>query len=189
MRRASSRKPLPCPPYATSAAPFPDEALRPTIARRSLYLVSITEADHGFHPTDLYVRRFWSAVLGVGAITDLLRIVQAGVRGNSLRRPLHLSTLLTAGLIHLDGQVILVQDRIPSLPAEAVRGLPAALRQAHEKWVSASSKNAPGRQRQGDHLADHKTDRHPRVRGAAPKRHRTQSKDQAANPRSGQLAG
>jgi len=127
-------------------------------------------------------------MLGVGAITDLLRIVQAGVRGNSLRRPMHLSTLLTAGLIHLNGQVILVQDRIPSLPAEAVRGLPAALREAHEKWVSASSKNAPGRQRQGNYLTAHEADRHPDVGSPVPKNHRRNTNDQATDPRPGKLA-
>lgn len=189
MRSVSSRKPLPCPPYATLAAPLPDEALRPTVARRPLYLVSITKSESGFAPTDLYVRRFWSAVLGVEAIADLLRIVQAGLRGNSLRRPLHLSTLLSAGLVHLDGNVIMARDRIQPLDDGAIKIMSPALRRAHIEWMSTRAENAPSRQRQGDNFPSQKADSHSHVGGPVPKRHRPQSDDEAADPGSGQLAG
>lgn len=189
MRSVSSRKPLPCPPYATLAAPFPDETLRPTVARRPFYVVSVTTMRSGFRPTDLYVRRFWSAVLGVGAITDLLRIVQAGLRGNALRRPVHLATLLTAGLVRVDGQTILVPDRIPPLPADALRTLPPALRRSHAQWFSTRAENPPGGEDQRDDLTNDKADSNPHIRSPRRERHGGQARDQATDPRSGQLAG
>lgn len=128
-------------------------------------------------------------MLGAGAITDLLRIVQAGLRGNSLRRPVHLSTLLAAGLVHVDGQVILVRDRIPALDERAVGSLPLALRRAHENWLSAAAENTPGGQSQGNNFADDKPRRHAQVGRAVPKGHGGNTEDQAANPGGGKLAG
>ena len=94
-----------CPPYVSLAASTRDETLPPTVRRRPLYLVEMASTSPAGYPvTDLYVRRFWGAALGVEAIADLLRIVQAGKRGNSLRRPLHLQSLLRAGLIHVEGR-------------------------------------------------------------------------------------
>lgn len=160
---------MPCPPYASLAASTPDEALRPTASRRPLYVVEISEGHRGFHPTDLYVRRFWSAHLGVEAVTDLLRIVQAGRQGNSIRRPLSLALLLAARLIHVEGNVIVVVDRIPKLDSTAVRRLPVSLREAHQRWQqqpSASPTGSPGSNGQRRNLSGHKSRRNPKVRSS-----------------------
>ena len=167
MRSVSSRGPMPCPPYASLAASTPDEALRPTASRRPLYVVEISEGHRGFKPTDLYVRRFWTAHLGVGAVTDLLRIVQAGRQGNAVRRPLSLPLLLAAGLVHVEGNVIVVVDRVPKLDSMAVDRLPVQLREAHHRWQqepSASSNGSPGSNGQRRDLTGHKSRRNPKVR-------------------------
>ena len=167
MRSVSPRGPMPCPPYASLAASTPDEALRPTASRRPLYVVEISEGHRGFHPTDLYVRRFWTAHLGVEAVTDLLRIVQAGRQGNAVRRPLSLPLLLAAGLIHVEGNVIVVVDRIPALDSRAVSRLPLPLREAHQRWrqqPSAPPNGSPGGNGQRRKLAGHKSRRDPKVR-------------------------
>lgn len=158
------------------------------MARRPLYLVTVVAAQRGYRPTDLYVRRFWSAVLGVGAVTDLLRIVQAGVRGNSLRRPVNLSVLLAAGLVHVEGNIIHVPDRIPPLDKELAARLPPALRRAHREWNSAAAKYAPECEAKRHDLANEKSNGDPQVGRTAPKRHRAKSRQQTANPGSGQLA-
>lgn len=160
---------MPCPPYASLAASTPDEALRPTASRRPLYLVEVSEGHGGFHPTDLYVRRFWTAHLGVEAVTELLRIVQAGRRGNSVRKPLSLPLLLAAGLVHVEGNVIVVVDRIPELDETAVGRLPIPLREAHRRWtegLSGSANGPPGSNGQRRNLASHKTRRNSKVRSA-----------------------
>lgn len=168
MRGVSSRGPLPCPPYASLAASTPDEALRPTVLRRPLFLVEISRGHRGFRPTDLYVRRFWSAHIGVEAVADLLRIVQAGRRGNAVRRPLTLPILLAAGLIHVEGNVIVVVDRIPGLHPESVRRLPVELRQAHDRWIrkSGPTQGSPRGDGQGGNFARHEAGRDPKVRAA-----------------------
>ncbi len=148
------------------------------------------KSESGFAPTDLYVRRFWSAVLGVEAIADLLRIVQAGFRGNSLRRPLHLSTLLSAGLVHLDGNVIIARDRIQPLDDGAIKRMSPALRRAHIEWMSTRTENAPSRQSQGEQPPPARKPTATRTSGGPfQKRHRPQPDDEAADPRAGQLAG
>ena len=179
---------MPCPPYATLAASFPDETLRPTVARRPLYLVTVRKTRHGFVPTHLYVRRFWSAVLGAGAVADLMRIVQAGLRGNSLRRPVHLPLLLSAGLVRVDGNMITVRDRVPRLHPGAVALLGPTLRQAHSEWFSPGAKDAPQGNAQGDQLTDEEAGRDSDVGRPFPKRHRPQTRRQPANPGTGQLA-
>ena len=158
---------MPCPPYASLAASTPDETLRPTASRRALFLVEISSGHDGFHPTDLYVRRFWSASIGVEAVADLLRIVQAGRRGNAIRRPVNLPILLAAGLIHVEENVIVVVDRIPLLDPVSVARFPVALRQAHQRWlVESAAKGSPGSNGQRRNLTGHKARGNSKIRAA-----------------------
>ncbi len=125
-----------CPPYVSLAASTRDETAPPTVRRRPLYLVEMARSPQsGYSVTDLYVRRFWGAALGAEAVADLLRIVQAGKRGNSLRRPLHLPILLRAGLIHVEDRLIFAPDRIRALAPAEVERFPPSLRIAHNDWV------------------------------------------------------
>lgn len=80
------------------------------------------------HP---YVRRFWTALIGPGAVADLLRLATAAQRGRSLLRPVHLPTLTRAGLVTHDGNRVMVRTTIPRLSASDIRRLHPALREEH----------------------------------------------------------
>ncbi len=70
------------------------------------------------HP---YVRRYWTAAIGPGAVADLLRMASAARSGRQLRRPIHLPTLLSEGLVRSNGGRLLVRPTIPPLPAKHAR--------------------------------------------------------------------
>ena len=82
------------------------------------------------HP---YVRRFWTALIGPGAVADLLRLATAARRGRSLLRPLNLATLTRAGFVTQAGEQVLVRTTAPRLSPDDVRRLHTALREQHRK--------------------------------------------------------
>jgi hypothetical protein len=91
----------------------------------------------GYSMEDVYVRRFWLAAIGPGAVADLLRLAAAAQSGRSLRRPTHLPTLLREGLIsHCDGD-LLIPDSVPKVPPSLVRRMPPALRREHQRLTAA----------------------------------------------------
>jgi hypothetical protein len=134
MRSATPERPDARPPYASHAAPSQGEALRPTVLPRPWVSVRLNESTNGYPAYDLYVRRFWSAVLGVSAITELLRLSEAARRGRRVRRPLHLQTLMEAGLIQVSDGAIVVKEHIPEVPTPWLRRLPPSIRSAHDHW-------------------------------------------------------
>ena len=77
------------------------------------------------HP---YVRRYWSAVLGPGAVADLLRLATAAQRGRSLALPTHLSGLLQADLARRIEHTIEVKVTVPPLPDHYLARLHPRLR-------------------------------------------------------------
>lgn len=88
--------------------------------------------------TDGYVRRFWTAALGPGAVADLLRLAAAAEGGRSLPRPVHLDALVRTGLVGGGaGPVLIVSDRVPLLPRHFLAALPPALRRSHDEWVTS----------------------------------------------------
>ena len=87
----------------------------------------------GHDPYDPAVRRYWSALVGPGAVADLLRLITAARRGVRLRRPLHLPSLLAEGLAHRDGEAILVPTRIPALDDGQQRRLHPSLRAEYRR--------------------------------------------------------
>jgi hypothetical protein len=80
------------------------------------------------HP---YVRRFWTALLGPGAVAELLRLATAAARGRSLPRPIHLRTLARYRLVTSQGDRLLVRATIPRLTPMQVRRLHPQLRVEH----------------------------------------------------------
>jgi len=82
----------------------------------------------GYPPHHPYVRRYWTAVLGPGAVADLLRLITAARRGCSLREPLHLAELARAGLVRFEPGRVWVRDTVPPLSPPNLRRLPPALR-------------------------------------------------------------
>ncbi|HSQ38463.1 MAG TPA: hypothetical protein VLS92_11315, partial [Acidimicrobiia bacterium] len=87
----------------------------------------------GHNPDDPAVRRYWSALVGPGAVADLLRLTATARRGGRLRRPLHLPSLLAEGLVHRDGEAIVVPQRIPTLDDGQQRRLHPSLRAEYRR--------------------------------------------------------
>ena len=88
------------------------------------------------HP---YVRRYWTATIGPGAVADLLRLATAAQRGRSLRRPTHLHVLVRANLVHTTAGHVFVRTNIPQLSSFHVRLLPPDLRRLHPRLTSTGA--------------------------------------------------
>ena len=82
----------------------------------------------GHRPDDPAVRRFWVALVGPGAVADLLRLTAAAHGRRTIRRPVHLAVLLREGLVERDGDEILVHPLIPTLLPGHLRRLRPCLR-------------------------------------------------------------
>jgi hypothetical protein len=144
------------PPIASEAEPAPGAAapyrvLRPTAAVRPTVAPVIWAdalSDLGYPPEHPYVRRYWTAALGPGAVADLLRLAVAARRGRSLPLPVNLPALIAAGLVHTRQGRIRVRATVPPLPAFLVRRLPPFLRREHAalRWARP---HQPGVRRAG----------------------------------------
>ena len=127
------------PPVPVAAAPAPGAAevalLRPTAIPRPYIRPRLVPANGhpGHAPDDPMVRRYWSALVGPGAVADLLRLTVAARRGKRLRRPLHLSSLLREGLVCRDGEAIVVPERVPHLDDGQQRRLHPSLRAEYRR--------------------------------------------------------
>lgn len=86
-----------------------------------------------FAVTDTYVRRYWTAAIGPGAVADLLRLATAARRGRSLRYPVYLGVLITTGLATVSGGKLLVRTEVPAVPNRLASGLSPSLRRRHSK--------------------------------------------------------
>ena len=129
------------PPVSVVAAPAPGAAevtaLRLTAIPRPYIRPRLAPGDGGLGhaPDDPIVRRDWSALVGPGAVADLLRLTAAARRGRRVRRPLHLSSLLREGLVHRDGEAILVPERVPCLDDGQLRRLHPSLRAEYRRHL------------------------------------------------------
>ena len=123
------------PPSLGVRVPIPgvaEPSIRRTAVVRSEIAPVLARATlAGYSPTHDYVRRFWIAVLGPGAVADLLRLTAAAHSGRSLKEPVHLSTLLAAGLVLWQNDTLTVPDTIPPVPNHLVARFPPRLRRAH----------------------------------------------------------
>jgi len=92
------------------------------------------------------VRRYWTAVLGPGAVTDLLRLMTAARRGCPIRQPLHLAELARAGLVRFGPGRVWVRETVPPLSAAHHRRLPPAVRAEHRQMAEPVSEfmSTPG---------------------------------------------
>ncbi len=91
----------------------------------------------GFEPDDIYIRRFWVAAIGSGAVEDLLRMVIAGRRNVAIAEPCFLPTLILEGLAHAVADRIQVPDPIPALGPTARMRLRPSLRSEHARHLLA----------------------------------------------------
>jgi len=115
-------------PLSGAAEPF--VRLRPTVHDRPQVrpLVWAEHVGAGFPVAHPYVRRYWTLVLGPGAVADLLRLATAAMRNRSLPRPLHLVDLATVRMVHGAGSRLLVRTHVPEVPAALRQRLPPSLR-------------------------------------------------------------
>ena len=125
-------------PPVVESAPPPGAAAKPirATARQRAIITPIpwetTNPAIATYPTNHpYVRRYWTATIGPGAVADLLRLATAAQRGRSLRRPTHLHVLVRANLAHTNYGQVFVRTRIPQLTTVQIRLLPPDLRRAH----------------------------------------------------------
>jgi hypothetical protein len=113
------------------AAPAPGSvaAPRPTVVPRPWVTAAFrSDAAPGHAPSDPAVRRFWTALIGPGAVADLLRLIAAADSGRRLREPLHLSLLASEGLIDLTPGPICVPRLIPHIDGSNLARLRPSLR-------------------------------------------------------------
>jgi hypothetical protein len=89
----------------------------------------------GMRADSVYIRRFWVASIGPGAVADLLRIIRAGQRRHPVTYPIYLHVLVQSGLASYNGSTITVPNPVPVLPPHLVRRLSPALRREHEIWM------------------------------------------------------
>lgn len=92
-----------------------------------------------FGADDPYIRRFWVAALGSGAVAELLRLVRAAEKGEGVRLPRYLPQLLRAGLVGITAGSISVSNRFPPVPRELRWRFPPSLAGEHSKWVEGIS--------------------------------------------------
>ena len=98
-------------------------------------------SESGYPVASPYVRTFWTAVLGPGAVADLLRLATAASRGRSLRRPTGLSQLSVVGLAReVDGHIE-IRTVIPPLTTSQLLGLPASIRRLHDQQTRREARN------------------------------------------------
>lgn len=110
--------------------------VRPTARIRPTVPVKLIPSDNGIEPSDPYVRRFWVAALGPGAVAELLRLVSAAGKGEEVRLPRHLPQLLRAGLVSVVGGTLAVVERLPVVPAEMRWRFPPGVAGEHSKWLA-----------------------------------------------------
>lgn len=119
------------PPIGGDAAPPPGAA-----GSRSLIRPRLAPPGEGFPPDHPYVRRFWTAAIGPGAVADLLRLTAAARQGGALRRPVHLASLAREGLVGFQRGDLWVRPVVPPLSTAQLRRLPSFLRAEHARWMS-----------------------------------------------------
>lgn len=125
------------PPINSAVGPV-GALVRPTAHVRPTVPVRLIPTDDGIEASDPYVRRFWVAALGPGAIAELLRLVSASGKGEEVRLPRHLPQLLRAGLVSVVDGSLAVPERIPIVPAEMRWRFPPDVAAEHAAWLAKS---------------------------------------------------
>jgi len=124
----------------TAPAPGVAEVVRPTAVPRPWInpLLLVTDDECPSHaPADPAVRRYWTALIGPGAVADLLRLTSAAISGQSLKRPLHLQVLLSEGLVERREDSFLVRRRVPALSEGHQRRLSPRLRAEYRRLLKS----------------------------------------------------
>ena len=121
-----------------------DRVVRRVPRIRSFSVELINPSLEGFSPGHEYVRCFWAAAIGKGAIRDLLELFLAGLRQRTVHEPFHLGVLVSAGLAEVVEGRIRIPSRVPLLPAPMVSRLNPHLRSDHRRWTEQLSRCLQG---------------------------------------------
>lgn len=143
------------PPHP-QAAVLPGASVRPTARIRPVVPVRLERGTGHLSPTDPYVRRFWVAAVGSEAIAELLRLVRAAEKGEGVRLPRHLPTLLRFHLARAESAGLIVFDRVPAVPRELRWRFPPSLAADHSRWVGLTLDGKEPNEEQSYRLADRK---------------------------------
>jgi hypothetical protein len=127
------------PPISSAVGPA-GAPVRPTARVRPTLQVRLIPTEDGIEASDPYIRRFWVAALGPGAVAELLRLVSAAGKGEEVRLPRHLPQLLRAGLVTVVDGSLAVKERIPQVPPEMRWRFPPDLAAQHAEWLSRSKR-------------------------------------------------
>lgn len=95
--------------------------------------VRLEETDDGLAPEDPYVRRYWVAAIGAGAVAELLRLIRAGAEERWMPLPHWLPVLLHCELVRIEEGAIVLKELIPPVPPEWQRRFPPGLREEHRR--------------------------------------------------------
>ena len=154
------------PPHS-NAVSAPGAPARPTARVRPVVPVTLEARADGRHFSDPYVRRFWVAAIGSDAVVELLRMVRAAEKGEGVRLPRHLPTLLRAGLVKATTGSLVVSKRVPEVPRELRWRFPPSLANEHALWVGSAPNGKRRHENQGDSLSDDEGSSDPDIRTAA----------------------
>jgi hypothetical protein len=123
------------PPINSAVGPA-GALVRPTAQVRPTVPVKLISSDDGIQPSDPYVRRFWVAALGPGAVAELLRLVNAAGKGEAVRLPRHLPQLLRAGLVTVVDGNLAVLELLPQVPVELRWRFTPDVAADHAAWLA-----------------------------------------------------
>jgi hypothetical protein len=104
--------------------------------RPNLLACLFEDGTPGFPVDHPYVRRFWTAAVGPGAVADLLRLIAAAINRRPLPHPEYLHLLISAGLVARSPEVAWVRRSVPALGAAQLRTIAPALRTEHQMEVT-----------------------------------------------------
>jgi hypothetical protein len=110
-------------------------SVRATARVRPFVPVELVESEGPFPASHPYIRRFWVAALGSGAIAELLRLVRAAEKGEEVRLPRYLPQLLRANLVSVTSNAIRVGNTFPAVPRELRWRFPPSLAGEHSRWI------------------------------------------------------
>ena len=133
--RPPTRSGVPAP--HPGVAVHPEDTARATASRRRRVAPVVRENDPAGFPTHHpYVRRFWTAAIGSGAVADLMRLAVAAQRGRSLLLPTTTALLVSEGLVTWSHGRLAAGRSVPPLPDRHVRRMPPSLKREHRRAVA-----------------------------------------------------
>ncbi|MCL1693624.1 MAG: hypothetical protein M3096_08075 [Actinomycetia bacterium] len=129
------------PTESGNLAPHPGVTVRPadrpTVQRRTEIRPVVWDGTpSGFPSHHPYVRKFWTAAIGSGAVADLMRLAVAAQRGRSLPIPTNLSLLSREGLVSWSRGRLLTGASVPPLSNRHLRQMTPALRREHRQALA-----------------------------------------------------